>query len=158
MRKNLRSTGWESTKGVSMKHTLTIAAVLAAAGAALALTSVAGGRTNVTTLRATVGPGFTITLTKAGRRVVTLAPGMYRITVLDRSSIHNFKLEKSRGGTFERTVTSVPFKGTRTLTVRLTVGRWEFYCVPHERSMKGHFTVGSISSTQTTTDDHGNDG
>jgi plastocyanin len=126
-----------------MKRMIAVALVLGAAGAALTLTGVAGGRTDVTTLKATVGPGFTITLTRNGRRVVRLAPGMYRITVSDRSSFHNFKLEKSRGGAFERTVTSVPFKGSRTLTVRLTAGRWEYYCVPHERTMEGHFTVGS---------------
>jgi plastocyanin len=136
---------------------IAIAAALATAGAALALTGVAGGRTNVTPLRATVGPGFTITLTKAGRRVVRLAPGLYRITVADRSAIHNFKLEKSRGGDFERTVTSVPFKGVRTITIRLTAGSWEYYCAPHERTMKGHFTVGT-GPAPTTTDDHGNDG
>jgi plastocyanin len=136
---------------------IALVATLAAAGAALALTGVAGGRTNVTTLRATVGPGFTITLTKAGRRVVRIAPGTYRITVSDRSAIHNFKLEKSHGA-FERTVTSVPFMGTRTLTVRLTAGSWEYYCAPHERSMKGHFTVGSAQAGTTTEDDHGGDG
>jgi plastocyanin len=139
-----------------MTRMIALVATLAAAGAALAQTGVAGGRTNVTTLRATVGPGFTITLTKAGRRVVRIAPGMYRITVSDRSAIHNFKLEKSHGG-FERTVTSVPFQGTRTLTVRLTAGSWEYYCTPHESSMKGHFTVGSAQAG-TTTDDHGGDG
>jgi plastocyanin len=139
-----------------MKRMLASSAVLAAAGAALALSGIAGGRTNVTALRATVGPGFTINLTKTGRRVTRLAPGMYRITVVDRSSIHNFKLEKS-GGAFERTVTSVPFRGTRTLTVRLTAGRWEYYCAPHENSMKGHFTVGTGAAAGTTTDDHSDD-
>ena len=136
---------------------MAIAAALATAGAALALTAVAGGRTNVTTLRATVGPGFTISLTKNGSRVVRLKPGLYRITVSDRSGIHNFKLEKS-GGAFERTLTSVGFKGIRTMTVRLTAGRWEYYCTPHERSMKGHFTVGVGPAAGTTTDDHGKDG
>jgi plastocyanin len=135
---------------------IAIVAALATAGAALALAAVAGGRTNVTTLRATVGPGFTISLTKNGSRVVRLKPGLYRITVADRSGIHNFKLEKS-GGAFERTLTSVGFKGLRTMTVRLTAGRWEYYCAPHERSMKGHFTVGSAAAG-TTTDDHGKDG
>jgi plastocyanin len=133
---------------------MAIAAALATAGAALALTAVAGGRTNVTTLRATVGPGFTITLTRNGTRVTRLAPGMYRIVISDRSTIHNFKLEKS-GGAFERTMTSVGFKGLRTQTVRLTNGRWEYYCTPHERTMKGHFVVGRAPLT--TTDDHGND-
>jgi plastocyanin len=135
---------------------IAIVAALAAAGAALALTAVAGGRTNATTLRATVGPGFTITLTKNGRRVTRVAPGLYRIVVSDRSAIHNFKLEKS-GGAFERTMTTVGFKGVRTQTVRLTAGRWEYYCAPHERTMKGHFTVGT-GPAATTTDDHGNDG
>jgi hypothetical protein len=135
---------------------MAIVAAAATVGAALALTAVAGGRTNVTALRATVGPGFTITLTKKGARVTRLAPGLYRITVSDRSAIHNFKIEKSHGGEFERTVTSVPFRGVRTITVRLTAGRWEYYCPPHERAMKGHFTVGSAAAG-TTTDDHGDD-
>ena len=78
-----------------MTRMIAIVAALAAAGAALALTGVAGGRTNVTALRATVGPGYTISLTKNGSRVVRLKPGLYRITVADRSAIHNFKLEKS---------------------------------------------------------------
>src|SRR3954467_941530 len=67
--------------------------------AALALGGAAGGST-VTTLRGTVGPGFTIKLTKAGKPVTRLAPGMYRIVVSDRSAIHNFVIEKS-GGAFE---------------------------------------------------------
>jgi plastocyanin len=134
---------FESYKGVLMRQAIISAVALAAAGTALGIAGTASGRTVVTPLRATVGPGFTINLMKNGRRVVRLAPGMYRITVSDRSSIHNFKLEKSRGGAFERTVTSVPFTGTRTITVRLTPGRWEYYCVPHESTMEGHFTVGT---------------
>ena len=124
-----------------------------AAGVALALSGVAGGKSSVTVLRGTVGPGFTINLTKNGRRVTRLAPGLYRIVVVDRSRIHNFKLEKS-GGAFERSVTSVAFQGTRTITVRLTAGRWEFYCQPHEQTMEGHFVVGNVPLTSTE-DDHG---
>jgi plastocyanin len=125
-----------------MKGKVLALSCVAAAGAALALSGVAGGRTSVTVLRGTVGPGFTISLTKQGHRVTRLTPGMYRIIVSDRSSIHDFKLEKSRGGEFERRVTSVGFTGSRTITVRLTRGSWEYYCEPHESSMKGHFTVG----------------
>jgi plastocyanin len=132
---------------------IAIVAALATAGAALALTAVAGGRTNATTLRATVGPGFTITLTRNGRRVTRVAPGLYRIVVSDRSAIHNFKLEKSGDGAFERTMTTVGFKGIRTQTVRLTAGRWEYYCAPHERTMKGHFTVGTGPAPTTSDDD-----
>lgn len=119
---------------------------------ALSLTGIAGGRTNATVLRGTVGPGFTINLTKNGRKVTRLAPGMYRIVVSDRSAIHNFKLEKSGGG-FERVATTVGFQGTRALTVRLTRGRWEYYCTPHESSMKGHFVVGTGVAPTTTDDD-----
>src|SRR4051794_14973370 len=128
-----------------------------AAGLALALSGLAGGGTKVVTLRGTVGPGFTITLTKAGKKVVRLAPGTYRVVISDRSAIHDFKLEKSGGGV-ERRVTSVAFQGTRTITVRLTRGSWEYYCEPHESTMKGHFTVGSGVAHATTTDDHGMDG
>lgn len=135
-----------------------VLAAVGAAGIALALSGVAGGRSNfVTVLRGTVGPGFTINLTKSGRKVTRLAPGMYRIVVSDRSSFHNFKLEKS-GGAFERIATSVAFKGSRTITVRLTPGRWEYYCEPHARSMKGHFVVGAgvaAPSVTSTEDDHG---
>ena len=63
------------------------------------------------------------------------------IKVSDKSSIHNFVLEKS-GGKFEKAITSVGFTGTKTATVTLTKGKWEFYCAPHESSMKGEFTVG----------------
>jgi hypothetical protein len=96
--------------------------------------------------------------------VTRLAPGIYRIVVVDRSSIHNFKLEKSGGG-FERVATPVSFKGTRTITVRLTSGRWEYYCQPHESTMKGHFAVGvgaasppPVTTTATTDDSGGGPG
>jgi plastocyanin len=105
-------------------------------------------------LRGTVGPGYTIKLTKNGRKVTRLAPGVYRIVVSDRSSFHNFKLEKS-GGAFERVATSVAFQGSRTITVRLTRGRWEYYCEPHESSMQGQFVVGAGVVGSTSTDDHG---
>src|SRR6188768_3767656 len=98
-------------------------ALSCAVAAIVAFSSIgaASGSSQVTLLRGTVGPGFTITLTKAGRSVTRLAPGMYRIVVSDRSSIHNFVIEKS-GGAFERAVTSVGFTGTKTITLRLTRG------------------------------------
>ena len=132
-------------------------ACIGAAGATLALSGVAGGTGSVSVLRGTVGPGFTINLTKNGRKVTRLPPGPYRIVVSDRSRIHNFKLEKS-GGSFERSVTSVSFQGTRTISVRLTAGRWEYYCQPHERTMEGHFVVGSVAATSTGDDDGGHGG
>jgi plastocyanin len=103
--------------------------------------------TTVTTRKAaaplvvgTVGPGFTIRLSRSGSRVTRLKAGRYAFRVSDRSTAHNFVLERKRGG-FERSITSVQFVGTKTLTVNLTKGSWEFYCRPHERTMRGTFTV-----------------
>jgi type IV pilus biogenesis protein CpaD/CtpE len=124
-------------------HIRTLSLVVVAALAALLLAGRASSRPNaVPTLVGTTGPSFTITLKRAGKAVKTLKPGTYRIVVNDKASIHNFVLEKSKGGTFERSITSVGFVGTKTLTVKLTKGSWEFYCRPHEQAgMKGEFTV-----------------
>ena len=75
-----------------------------------------------------------------GKAVKTLKPGTYSFVIADKSSIHNFVVEKSGGG-FEKALTTVPFKGTKTVTIKLTAGKWEFYCKPHEATMHGDFTV-----------------
>ena len=64
---------------------------LVAAVAALALVVTAVAQAS-TPLVATVGPGFTITLTKGGKKVTKLMHGSYTITVNDKSPIHNFHL------------------------------------------------------------------
>ena len=122
--------------------------ILAGLVGALALTAVATAlaRTQATpTLRATVGPGYTIALKQNGKKVVRLKAGSYRIVVNDASSEHNFALR--RGGGPPRALTSVAFTGTRTATVRLTNGRWEFYCAPHEPMMRGFVAVGAGTAT-----------
>lgn len=93
------------------------------------------------TLHGSVGPGFTISLTRNGRRVRRLRAGTYRFVIADRAAIHNFVLEKERGGRFERELTDVSAVGTKTVTVRLTPGAWKYYCEPHESMMSGFFTV-----------------
>ena len=129
----------------------------AAAAVALAAAGSAVARSEATpTLNATVGPGFTISLTQGGKKVTRLKAGTYRIVVSDRSSAHNFVLERERGGAFERTLTSVGFTGTKTVTVRLGNGSWKYYCEPHESVMHGAFTVGAGAATAA--DDHGSDG
>ena len=91
-----------------------------------------------TRLVATVGPGFTITLTKAGKKVRALAAGRYTITVRDRSSIHNFRLY---GNGLNKNSGVVP-TGTRTWTVTFRKGKtYRFVCDPHASSMKGSFRV-----------------
>jgi plastocyanin len=108
---------------------------LAAAAGAMAL------RDATPKLKGTVGPGFTIHLTKGGKNVKTLKPGTYSFVISDKASIHNFVLEKVKGGEFEKELTHVSFTGTKTVRVKLTVGRYKFYCKPHESMMFGFFTV-----------------
>jgi plastocyanin len=94
-------------------------------------------------LKGTVGPGFTITLKNAkGQKVTKLKRGKYGFVISDKASIHNFTLEKVKGGTFEKALTGVSFVGTKTVTVKLTKGKWKYYCAPHESSIFGFFTVG----------------
>ena len=87
----------------------------------------------------TVGPGYTITLKKAGKKVTKLTPGKYTFVISDQASIHNFSLDGPKG--LEKTFTSVPFKGTKTITMTLKAGKYKFYCEPHESIMFGNFTV-----------------
>ncbi len=139
---------------------LRIGIIGAAAAAALAVAATSLGRNSAApALRGTVGPGFTIQLTKAGRVVKTRRAGTYRLTVADRSAQHNFVLERERGA--ERVVTSVPFVGTRTVTVRLTKGAWKVYCDPHASVMVSRFSVGGAqlaAATTTVAGDHGGRG
>lgn len=109
---------------------------VAATAALLALT-VASPASGATRLVATVGPGFTITLKKAGKKVTTLPAGMYTITVQDKSAAHNFHL---RGPGVNKN-SGVARTGTMTWTIRLKKGRYTYVCDPHASSMRGTFTV-----------------
>ena len=117
----------------SLVVTIVVTLVLGIATAAFA-------RTDTMKLKGTVGPGFSIKLTQNGHAVKTLKAGTYTFVISDKASIHNFVLEKS-GGKFEKAVTSVGFVGTKTIRVKLTRGKWEFYCKPHQSTMHGDFTV-----------------
>lgn len=122
-----------------MKRRLVMPLVLGAAALAVVAQTQA---MSAPKLRGTVGPGFTISLKDAtGKRVTKLRAGKYTFVVTDKSSIHNFVLEKSRGGAFEKRITTVAGKGTKTVTVTLTKGKWEVYCGPHAASMEQDFTV-----------------
>jgi len=85
----------------------------------------------------TVGPGFTITLTKAGKKVTTLMHGSYTIVISDKSNIHNFHLT----GPGLNKMTSVGGTGSTTWKVTLKKGTYKFVCDPHSGIMKGSFKV-----------------
>ena len=61
------------------------------------------------------------------------------ITVKDQSNAHNFHIF---GPGVAKVVTTVPFVGTKKITVTLKKGTYTFQCDPHAQSgMKGTFKV-----------------
>jgi plastocyanin len=83
------------------------------------------------------GPGFTITIKKAGKIVKTLPHGVYTVKVLDKSSMHNFRLK----GPGVNKVTSVAKVYTVTWTVTLKKGTYQIICDPHAEFMRATFKV-----------------
>ena len=83
-------------------------------------------------LSGSVGPGFVISM---GRRVV--AHGQFRITINDKSGIHNFHLM----GPGINKKTSVSGTGITVWNVTLKKGTYRFQCDPHASSMKGTLRV-----------------
>ena len=108
---------------------------LTAIVAALAISTTAFGATP--TLVGVDGPGFTITLTKGGKKVTKLTHGTYLFKISDKSGIHNFHLK----GPGVDKKTSVGKSGTTTWTVTLKKGKYTYVCDPHASFMKGSFTV-----------------
>jgi plastocyanin len=111
--------------------------VLIAALAAALAAPAAFAHQSSTTLNGVVGPGFNITLTKAGNKVTKLKAGTYVIKVSDKSGAHNFHLT----GPGVNKTTSVGAKVNVTWTVKLRKGVYKFVCDPHASFMKGAFTV-----------------
>jgi plastocyanin len=91
-------------------------------------------------LTGVVGPhdAFTISLTKAGKKVTKLKAGKYTLVVKDDSRIHNYRL---KGPGLNKQVTTVTFVGTKTVTVTLKPGKYTFDCDPHFAAMHSSFTV-----------------
>lgn len=111
----------------------------------LALVAALAGSTATSSLAAppklvgTVGPGFTITLTKGGKKVTKLKAGKYTFVINDKSSVHNYELDGPKGS--GKDFTGVSFQGTKTFTLTLKKGKYKYYCKPHESAMFGTFTV-----------------
>jgi plastocyanin len=111
---------------------LTIGVALAAIAVATVLSGIAPAATRNNTLTATDGPGFTITMSKK-----TVKAGTYTIVIHDKSNIHNFHLI----GPGVNKLTSTPWVGTKTWTVKLKRGTYRFVCDPHATIMKGVLRV-----------------
>ena len=120
-----------------------ITLVLLATGLAAAMFLVSA-EASTPKLIGTVGPGFTITLKKGAAKVKTLKAGKYTFVITDKASIHNFTIEREKGGPkIEKTLTGTSFQGKKTVTVTLKPGSWKFYCSIHEPQMFGFFKVTS---------------
>jgi len=94
-------------------------------------------------LRAEVGPGFTILLRHDadGTAVTHLDPGEYAIVVEDKGIEHNFHLSGAGVSLF----TSVENVETANWTVVFAEGQtYRFQCDPHATTMNGSFTVGNV--------------
>ena len=120
-----------------------LAAIAAATAVAtvLAMTAAAGAAGHPK-LIGVVGKNdaYKITLkTAKGKLVKTLKAGTYTLVIHDDSAIHNYELDGPHGKSW--TFTSVPFKGTKTFTLKLAAGAYKAYCKPHESIMFQHFTV-----------------
>jgi plastocyanin len=115
-----------------------IICTLVAAGAVALLATSPAAPMSTPRLVGTVGPGFTISLKHSGKVFKTLVHGKYTFVVSDKADIHNFQIE---GPGVDRAITTVPFMGTKTVTILLRKGSYKFYCAPHESSMFGRFKV-----------------
>ena len=90
-------------------------------------------------LNGSVGPDFTIGLKDAsGKKVTTLKPGSYSITITDKASIHDWTL--SGPGYKNKHLTSLPFTGTKSnIALTLQAGKYKYFCSLH--GFNGTFTV-----------------
>lgn len=118
-----------------------LAATATAAAALVAALPAGAAHAAPVKLTGVVGPSFSISLTQGGKPVKSLKAGAYTITVSDKASFHNFVLEQESGGKLDKEITTVPFTGTKTVTLNLTKGTYKYYCAPHESGMFGEFTV-----------------
>lgn len=131
-----------------MSHVrLFLVACLAAIG--LVVPGAAGARGAVTQpLVATVGTptsgnAFLIALKdSAGVRVTHLDPGAYTITVHDYATLHSFHLT---GRGVDKS-TDIETTANTTWDVSFTDGTYRFLCDAHPTSMRGSFTVGTVTS------------
>ena len=120
------------------RTTFTGYVITAALVAAFTVAAPAAAQPAATKLSATVGPGFTISLKAAGKKVANLKPGSYTITIDDRSRIHDFRLS---GPGLNKVISGVSAVGAKTVTVRLRAGKYRYVCQPHAGAMNGAFSV-----------------
>jgi hypothetical protein len=125
-----------------MRRLLLLLTVVAAATVMLVFLLPSGSAAANPTLRASVGPGFSISLRDAnGVNVRHLDPGTYDVHVVDSGLEHNFHLS----GPGVDQATSIENTEDVTWTVTFTDGgTYKYLCDAHPLQMKGDFTVGNV--------------
>jgi hypothetical protein len=89
-------------------------------------------------LRASVGPGFTISLrNEARRKVKSLVEGRYSVRLSDRSRRHSFHVKGKKFDAY----TTVPAMFTGTQGWGFEDGKYRFFCDAHPGRMRGSFLV-----------------
>jgi len=87
--------------------------------------------------------GFVISLVDAtGANVKHVAAGTYTLVVHDHSVYHNFHLY----GPGVSVATDTNAVGDQTFTITLVDGTYTYVCDPHALTMRGVFTVGSVTA------------
>jgi plastocyanin len=110
---------------------LVVLAALVAVGLASAMT--------VPKLKGSITSSSTISLKNSkGKTVKLLKAGKYTFVVKDTASIHNFTLDGP--GINDKTITGTSFTGTKSATVKLKKGTYEYYCTVHP-DINGKFKV-----------------
>jgi|SRR5579884_185197 len=123
-----------------MTRAVLIAAVLAAVASLLVAAASAGAAAHPKLIGVVGKNGaYKITLTSSGKLVKTLNAGTYTFVIHDDAAVHNFELDGPHGKSWK--FTTVPFVGTKTMTLKLVAGKYKAYCAPHESIMFQHFTV-----------------
>jgi hypothetical protein len=124
---------------------LSVIAIAGAAAIGLTFVVAAPASTDATRLVGRTGPGFTITLKRAGKDVEWLRRGTYTITIRDTSRSHEFALYRLTNPPNRkawRVLTSFAFVGTKTVTITLRPGTHTYMCRRHGRQgMRGSFVV-----------------
>ena len=80
------------------------------------------------TLKGAVSASGKLTLSYKGQSVLTIAPGVYKVSVIDKSKKSGFVVEQQHGPT--TTVSGVSFVGTKSVTIDLKTGQWFFSSTP----------------------------
>jgi plastocyanin len=125
---------------VKEAHVRRLLVITVLAAAAISLPAAATGQA-APSLVGVVGPSATITLKSPdGTAIRHLDPGMYTVSVDDRSDFHNFHLF----GPGVDQMTEVESIVMVTWNVQLVDGTYTFRCDAHPGTMKGTFTVGNV--------------